>query len=189
MKFHSLLIALCLVFVPTAAFAGPLWHGVAVGTGIPFGDLGDVASTGFNVSANFDYEINTSFSVGGEIGWQFYGGNHDLETLLSAFAGTSVDVITTTIPILAHGKFIVPVGSASDAYAKVALGMYRARFEVGGGSASDNALAVGLGGGWTHRIADRRYGLEGMFHAVSTEGSSTNAFIARVLMQFGGGGI
>jgi len=192
MKFRSLLITVCLALVPTVAFAGPFWLGATAGVGIPFGDFSDVASTGFNIGGNVDYEITSRFAVGGEVGWQTYGGNDDLEKNLSARYLTSVDVTTTAVPLLVHGKFMVPAGGPSAAYAKAALGVYRTRLEVDAGINSDDEtstdFALGLGGGWTYRIGGMRYGAEGMLHFVSTEGSSTNIFMARALIQFGGGG-
>lgn len=194
MKFRSFILAVCFAVVPAAApAAGPYWIGAAGGVGVPFGDFSDVASTGFALSGIGDYPFDQHFAVGGELGWQTYGGSDNYEKALSALSGTSVDVTTTTIPILVHGKYIVPMTGNTNVYGKLALGMYHTRVEIKGGplagDASSSDFALGLGGGWMMNPgANLRYGVEGMFHFVSTEGSSTNIFLARALIQFGVGG-
>lgn len=191
MTIRNLLFAAILTAIAKPALAGSLWVGPTAGIGLPLGDFKDVASTGFNVGLLTDVEVNRNFAWGGEFGWQTYGGNDDFEKSLSASLGTSVNVTTTAVPVLLHGKLMIPSGERSIPYAKIALGLYRlkSKIEASSGDSDDSSIdfTFGIGGGWNIKAGQRaKYGFEGMFHLVSSDPSAT-IFLARAQLQFGGG--
>ena len=191
MKLRSAVLAVLFVVAPTAASAAPIQIGPTAGFGVPFGDFADIASTGFNLGVTGDLALDGPFSVGGEIGWQSFGGNDDFEKSLSAIAGSEVDVKLSMITVLVHGKTTFASSERLAPYAKLSAGIYRSslQFESAAGTDDDSSTDFGfaLGGGFL--MGDKfKYGLDASLHFISTEDESTNILLVRGQLLFGAGG-
>jgi hypothetical protein len=189
---RAIVLALLAVIAPATSLAAPIRIGPTAGLAVPFGDFGDVASTGFALGVTGDYALNDRFLVGGEIGWQTFGGSDDFEKGLSATFGTEVDVKVTTMPFLVHGTMMIAPSERLSPYAKLSAGVYRTSFEfessLGTDDDSSTDVGFGLGGGFLTGADKVKYGLDASLHFISTEGETTNILLVRGQLLFGAGG-
>lgn len=172
MKLRSPLLALALAAaLATPAAAAEFWAGVDGGLGIPIGNLSDAASTGFNLGLHGTYRMTDQFGFGGELGWQSYGGNDDLEKELSALAGTAVDVRLRVIPILAFAEYELPGQTSMVPFLRAGLGLYNLNLkaESAAGDTEDSETKFGLhvGGGLNGEVSDTiQWSVDGLYHYV-----------------------
>ena len=164
-------LALCSVSTSFAVPAQTL--GINAGLAMPMGDLGDAVGMGFFGGATYTYKLNQQFGVGGDVNYTTFGKKND------------VDFKFHMLQFGAHGKYYFPMKDGKMApYAKVGLGMYNVSETLpgvdilgvtyGGGTYSASKMGFSLGAGTTMKLNDKAsWGLEAMYHMVSTEGSSS----------------
>jgi len=180
MKLRSTFLALLLAAVVAApAAAAELWAGAQAGIGIPIGNLSDVASTGFNLGVHGLYRLTDQFGVGGELGWQSYGGNDDFEKNLSALNGQTVDATLRIIPVLAYAEYRLPGQTSMVPFLRGGLGFYNlaSKFEGQTFTDKDNETKFGLhvGGGLNGEFSDTvGWSADGLYHYVLGAASDNN---------------
>ena len=172
MKLRSSLLALAFA----ATFASPaaaaeFWGGVSAGVGIPIGSLSDVASTGFNLGLHAVYRVGDQLGLGGEVGWQGYGGNDDFEKAESVASGETVDASLRVVPVLGFAEFRLPGQASMVPFLRGGLGLYHlaAKREGQTFTSEDSETKFGLhvGGGLTGEITETiRWSVDGLYHHV-----------------------
>lgn len=172
MKLRASLSTLALVASLAApAAAAELWLGPNGGVGIPFGNLSDVASTGFNLGIHGTWLVSEQFGFGGDIGWQGYGGNDDYEKDLTALAGSSVDFKLRVLPFVAFAEYRLPPGSSLTPFVRAGAGLYHLRAEAEGGGTTSSSSRTKFGfnvGGGVHGTLTETIGwsAEALYHYV-----------------------
>ena len=194
MKFKSILLAaLIAVAGASSAHAAKMWIGPTAGLGMPMGAFSDVASTGFNLGLTGDYPLNESFVVGGEAGWHGFGGSDDFEKAQSAAIGSSVDAKVNIVPVIVHGKWMIPSGGGGmKPYLKLGLGLYRSSTKVeftgGDDTTTDTNFGYELGAGLNYPVNDNvSWGVDGAFHSIQSDGDAANLITVRAQLHFGFG--
>lgn len=187
-----------IVIAALAASAGPAaasstWIGVNGGVGLPLGDFADLADTGFQIGGSAEVEVSPMWSVGGEIGFMSFGGDSDVEDVLSFFYGESVDVSFRLIPITAIARLNFPTESNVQPFLRGGVGAYMGTSKIDGQSFSDDEsstdIGFNLGGGMTVASSGNvRFGGDVIYHYIATEDTATNLFTLRFLVLFGAGG-
>ena len=189
-----------LVLVPQAQAAkGDFMVGLNAGTGIPISDYKDAAKLGFMGGVSFGYAATENMSIGVDGSFTANDGSDDLNSLLTAVAtdlgpdgepGTSDDG-STTIPVTgkfnllqggAHAKYMFPMAEESKVspYVVVGLGVYNVKAKTESsvslytGDASENKFGGRGGLGLGYKASENvTVGVEGAFHYVNTEVTST----------------
>ena len=187
MKIRALVVAVFVLSIGAAsahAAAVSQFIGVNAGLTLPSGDLSNVAGTGFFVGGTYTYRLNEQFGIGGDVNYNSFG----KKTFSNEFA--SVDETFHMLQIGAHGKYYFPMkDSKMMPYGKVGLGIYNSSAKVetpaytigtftfpgGSTTASSSDFGFSLGVGTTMKISDKAtWGVEAMYHIVSTSGSSAD---------------
>lgn len=180
-----LLLAVIMVLAVTPAFAQPMSGkfelGMSGGVNMPVGDLGDGTKTGYVIGASAGYHLMPMLVVGAEFA---YYGNGATDDVLAAL-GPGADMNTNFTQYTAMVKFMVPVLTKHNLYAKGVAGAYTATVDfqnmppLGSGSVSDTNMGFGIGGG-IRLNGDTKYSLfaEGMFHHVTGESESAELVTA-----------
>ena len=185
-----LTLALLLGVATGAQAAGTNWLGVNGGISLPFGNFSDLASTGFNLGVTGDLSKSEMWALGGEIGWHIFGGNDELEKRRSVQLGYPDQTTIRLLPVTLHAKYLLPPTDRVAPFAKVALGLYSVKIKDDAGLArsESSTTRVGLqfGGGVNFKSKDSvRYGVELMYHYISTRDNPSNMVSLRGQLQFG----
>jgi opacity protein-like surface antigen len=151
---------------------------------MPTGDVSDFVGMGFHVGGNYDYKLDEQFGIGADLNYHMLGQKTfgEIKTKLNA------------LQIGANGKYFFPTKDAKlQPYLKVGLGLYNLSSEVSttvgsvtiSSTTSDSKFGFSGGLGLTIASTSKAsYGVEALYHAISTEGSSTNLFTLGVAYNF-----
>lgn len=192
MKFKSLITAALLTTLTVgAAHAGNNWLGVQAGAGLPSGDFGDAASTGWNFGANGTHMINHQWGFGGDLAYNAWSGSDDVSTAL----GPNADVKWTAFQATAHAIAMFPSNGNMTPYGKFGLGVYNVGNSIENatpatlnGDSSESKLGFNFGGGmnWATQ-SNMRWGVNAGYHVVPMDGGNLNFFSMGVNLMWGVG--
>jgi opacity protein-like surface antigen len=192
------LVMMALLALP--AMAGEMKPQFFVGAG--FGkwleDGAPGGSVGFQGGVLF--KVHPQFAVGGELGYQMLGKNSVQESYGGYYA--EVESKYSVIPVTAQGYWLIPVEGTMQPMISVGLGVYNFRWKadvktnvpgVGsllegiGGDDSETKAGFNFGAGvrFGEPTAKIKYGVDGKFHIISTEGESTNVIQIMARAYFG----
>ncbi len=181
-------LTLMLVAPPAHAAQGDWMIGLNGGTAIPMGDFKDGAKLGFMGGVGVGYAVTEVVSVGVDGSFIMNDGSDLLNTFLTDYAtfieGTPTTVTGKTSMIQggAHAKYMFPMSGESkiSPYAVVGLGVYnlKAKTESSNASWAGDASESKFGGrgglGLSYKASENvGVGVEGTFHYISTDISST----------------
>ncbi len=190
MKLKSAILAVSLLaFGAGAAHAGQWSMGLNAGAGMPTGDYGDIAATGWNIGGNVNNMVNNNWGFGADLGYHSWGVNKDLKATFAPGDKLSLSAIQAT----AHAMYNFPVNGNAKPYFQAGLGLYnfRPKAESGGVSVSDSHSDLGFnfGGGMNFATqGNMTWGFGGAYHVIKTAGTvNANTFTAGLNLNFGMG--
>ena len=162
--------------------------GLNAGTGIPISDYKDAAKIGFMGGVGFSYGATENLSIGVDGSFTANSGSDDLNAALTAVAtaaeGTPTEV-TGKFNLLnggAHLKYMFPMaeGSMMSPYIVAGAGVYNVKAKTESpnatytGDVSENKFGLRGGLGLGYKTSENvTIGLEGAFHYINTEITST----------------
>ena len=184
MKLKSMVLASTVaLFAAGVAQAAPGWVGVTGGIGVPTGDFGDAAESGFNGGVTGTWGLNKMFGIGADVVYHQFKGK-DLP------AGDELTV--TPLQATAHVCWMPELaGSKAMPYLTAGAGVYatKVKYEAGttsGFASSDTTLTkfgFNVGGGVSWKVNDKfAPGIEAKYHNISTEGTSTSFFTVAITL-------
>lgn len=145
------------------------------GTGIPMGDFKDAAKLGFMGGVGATYMVSNALGLGVDGAFIKNSPSDDLKTFL--------DPVTVKFSMLqggAHVKYMFPMSEESkiNPYVVAGAGIYnfKAKFEGTGAPAEESDSKFGGRGGlglMFKASGNVNVGMEGTFHHIATDGSST----------------
>lgn len=187
MKLKSAVLAVSLLaFGAGAAHAGSWSLGLNGGAGMPTGNFGDFASTGWNVGVNATNMVNNNWGFGADLGYHAWGAK---EEVLSPGEDLNFSAIQAT----ARGIYQFQTNSNMQPFMQMGLGMYNLGQKSEGGPSGDydnssSELGFNFGAGMNFATqGDMRWGISGLYHSIQTEGESTNMFTLGLNVNFGMG--
>jgi len=196
MKFKAVVLSMGLLVLGVgAAHASSNWIGVNGGFGIPTGDYGDAASTGWNLGVTGTHMVNDQWGVGGDLGYHAWSGSDDINAAAVLLYGPGSEFSWSAFQATAHAVMAFPTKGTVTPYATMGLGLYNvgAKLESPSGDADDSQSKFGFnfGGGMTFAgNGNMRWGMNGAFHFVPAEedlGSDVNFMTLGVHMTWGVG--
>lgn len=176
-----LLSLLLMLAIAPAVVRADNSFGVNAGLALPVGDFKDAVAKGFNGGVNFTMNASEQVGFGVDLGYLGFG---ELDYLL--FDGTDFIPVASkakAIQATAFGKLNLSTGDMAP-YLKAGAGLYHLKTEAAAtdgsflfaGEATENVFGVNLGAGIDWKAGGNgRFGLEGLYHIIMTEGSSTQA--------------
>jgi opacity protein-like surface antigen len=149
---------------------GSTWLGVSGGAGIPTGDYGDAAGTGWHLGVTGTRMLNDQFGIGGDAGYHAWGPSEDVEDALAPGEEISWSAVQAT----AHGILMFPTRSNVKPYARFGLGLYNVGFDFESPSGdfddSESKLGFNLGGGMNFLTSgNTRWGMAAALHFIPAE--------------------
>ena len=198
MQFKSAIMGVALLaFCAGAANAdGSNWLGLNAGVGMPSGNYGDAASTGWNFGVTGTHMLNEQWGVGGDVGYHMWNASKDLQAATEAAFGPGSEFKWSAIQATAHAMLRMPTSSSVKPYAQVGLGLYSLTGSLnspaGDVSTSKSKLGYNFGlGADLMTSGNMKYGVTGAYHMIPAEkdfGSDVNEFSFALNAQWGVGG-
>src|SRR5262245_36002418 len=97
MRFKAAVLGAALLMLGAgAASAGSNYVGLNGRAGLPMGDYGDVAGTGWNLGASGKHYINDMWGFGADLGYHGWGASDDLESSLPSGDKVSFTALQAT---------------------------------------------------------------------------------------------
>lgn len=174
MKFKSVVLsAALLMFGVGAANASATWLGVNGGAGVPSGDFGDVAATGWQFGATGTRMVNDQWGFGGDVNYHMWNASDDLANTF----GPGEELKMSALQATAHVMMAFPTQSTVSPYAKVGLGVYNvgSKFESPAGDTdnSESNFGFNFGGGMNFATSgNMRWGVNAAYHVVNTDSNT-----------------
>lgn len=187
--------AALLVLVVGTANAGSNWVGFNGGAGIPTGDYGNAANTGWNLGVSGTHMIDDQWGFGADVGYLAWGASDDLNALAVTTIGPGSEFNWSAIQATAHGVMQFPTQGSVHPYAQVGMGLYSMDLKLkspsGNQSTSKSELGYNVGGGVNFPTSSNmKWGISGAYHIVPTGsdyGSDVNFFSLGVNLMWGVG--
>lgn len=187
-KVLPMVVLLLALAVPAAAAGnGEIIVGGAAGAGIPTGDFGDLADTGFSGGAFVDYMVTPNLGLGVDAMFHGPGGK---ESFINTLPNSIDDVTFEIMQFTAHGRWVFMPEQSVMPYAVAGGGVYNFKTNYHGTGLSDNTSTKGgiFGGvGADYKLTSMiRIGAEGVWHDVFTQGNSSQLFsvLGRLSLAF-----
>ncbi len=175
MRFAGAVVGTALLtLVAGTAFAGSDWIGMGGGAGVPAGNYGDAANTGWQLGATGTHMVNTQWGIGGDLGYHAWAGSSDLNAAAQVLFGPGSEYRWSAFQATAHGVMAFPTQSNVKPYAQVGLGLYELALKLdspsGNGDTSKSKLGFNLGGGMNFVTrSNMRWGIAATYHIVPAE--------------------
>ncbi len=83
--------AALLVLMAGTANAGSDWIGFSGGAGIPTGDYGNAANTGWQLGATGTHMLNSQWGIGADVAYHAWSGSNDLNAPAETLVGPGPD--------------------------------------------------------------------------------------------------
>jgi opacity protein-like surface antigen len=194
MKFKAMVLGVALLTLGVgAAHAGSNWVGFSGGAGIPTGDYGDAAATGWHLGVTGTHMVNDQWGIGGDLGYHAWGGSSDLNAAAEATFGPGSEISFSALQANVHGVLNFPTQSNVKPYAQVGFGLYdiaeKLKSPLGNDDTSKSKFGLNFGGGMNFaNSGNMQWGLNGAYHLVPAQddfGSDINFFTLGVNMMWG----
>ena len=180
-----LTLMVVIVLAVTPAFAQPMSGkfelAASGGVNMPTGDIGDGTNTGYVFAGSAGIRVMPMLVLGAEFGYYSNGASDDVLAAL----GAGADMTTSFTQYAVMGKFMFPMLTDHNMYAKGLVGAYTATvsFEnlplIGSGETSDTNFGFGIGGGLRLNGSSKySFFAEGMFHNIMGETQDAQMFSA-----------
>lgn len=185
-------VAIASLFVFTTQSQAQVRVGATLGAGVPLGDFGDFAKTGFGGSAHVKYFLSEQFALGLNIGYYSFGGE-DIEVTLPFIGTTTIEGATTNIiPVTVAAEYYF-TSEGFKPYAGLDLGLYFSGSDAEDAEGESNfgiAPTLGFSYGLNESIdlnVNAKYNM--IFGEDAAGETATNAFLginAGILFNIGG---
>jgi opacity protein-like surface antigen len=191
MRSKALILAVALLVLGVgAANAGTNWIGFSGGAGIPTGDFGNAASTGWHLGATGTHMMNDQWGIGGDLGYHAWGGSSDANSAAEVLFGPGSKFSYTAFQATAHAVMTFPTQSNVKPYANAGLGVYdigsKLSSPTGDATSSDTKLGFNFGGGMNFvSSGNMRWGLDAAYHIVPDSNSNFDFFTLGVNLMWG----
>jgi hypothetical protein len=183
LKGVTLGIALMTIIAGTAN-AGPTWLGITGGTGIPTGDYGNVANTGWNLGAIMTRQVNETWGIGADLGYHAWSVPSEYEALVGS------DLSWRGFQATGHAIAKFSTQSQLTPYAKLGAGLYNMKLtaEADNSSVDENKLGINGSLGLDFPSSgNQKWGIIGSYHHVPSDGSAFNFFTFGLNVRWGVG--
>ena len=185
-------ILVLLLWAPSANAAlskGQWLLGASGGLLIPVADFKDVGATGFGLSADADYVLGPSGSIGANVAYNRNGFSNDLKTAIQLATGLPIDGHYTVMHYGAHGRFFLAPESKTKPFIAVGGGLYnfKATATLYGASSSNSETKGGINGGLGLLFDAGRSahaGIQGTFHNIIVDGPDVQYINAAAVLLF-----
>jgi opacity protein-like surface antigen len=173
-KFMVLCAALLMLGVGSAN-AASTWIGFNGGAGIPTGDYGDAAATGFQFGGTATYMMNSQWGMGADVGYHMWNGSEDANAGAELLFGPGSEFKWSALQATAHVMLNIPTQSSNvSPYLRGGFGIYNIglKLESPSGDADDSESKVGfnLGAGMNFLSStSMKWGINGQYHIVPTD--------------------
>ena len=172
MRFKAAVLGTALLMLGAgAASAGSNYVGLTGGAGLPMGDYGDVAGTGWNIGASGTHYINDMWGFGADLGYHGWGASEDLESSLPSGDKISFTALQAT----AHAVMAFQTSGNVRPYAKFGAGMYNLglKYEsatLGDADESESKFGYNVGAGMNFLTSSNmRWGVYGAYHIIPVD--------------------
>jgi hypothetical protein len=184
-----------LLFGAGVASAQGTWLGVNAGAGIPSGNYGDAASTGWNAGVTGTHMLNEQWGLGADLGYHAWGGSDALNASMETLYGSGSEFKWSAIQATGHAMFRIPTTGTVKPYARVGAGLYDIKGKLSSptGDVDNSKSKLGFNFGAGIQIpngSNRMWGIAATYHVISAEndfGSNVDAFSLGVNMMWGVG--
>ena len=173
------------LFASAAHAQTPVSFGLGGGATLPLGDFGDAAKTGFHGMGLVEFQ-----PAGLPVGIRFDASYHRI-----GFSDLFEDVVGAGNHQIIMGTlngvytFTTAAESKFHPYIVAGVGAYNAKANVeDADNNSETKFGINGGAGFNFGMGSASVFLEGRFHNIFTEGSSTNFVPITLGVRFGGGG-
>jgi opacity protein-like surface antigen len=194
MKFKAAVLGVALLTVSVgAAHAGSNWIGFSGGAGIPTGDYGDAAATGWHIGATGTHMMNDQWGIGGDLAYHAWGGSDELNAATEAAFGPNSEITWSAIQANVHGTMMFPTKSTMKPYAQAGVGLYNVSAKLSSPSGDDDTskskLGFNFGGGMDFAgSGNMHWGVDAGYHLISAKddlGADVNFFTVGVNLMWG----
>lgn len=196
MKFKAVVLsAALLMFGVGAANASSTWLGVTGGAGVPTGDYGDAAATGFQFGVTGTRMVNDQWGIGGDVCYHMWNGSDDLNAAAELAFGPGSEFKWSALQATAHVIVAIPTQGTMSPYLKGGMGIYNISSKLespaGDADASESKFGFNVGAGMNFASSgNMRWGVGGQLHIVPAEedlGSNINFMTLGVNVMWGVG--
>lgn len=182
MKLKPAVLAVSLLaFAANAANAGSWSFGLNGGAGMPTGDFGNLAGTGWNIGVTTTSMVNEKWGFGADLGYHSWGASDDIEALLGPGESYSLRGIQAT----GHAVLRVPTNGNITPYFKVGTGLYNLaeKLEDASGdlSNSESRFGFNFGAGMLFSTqGNMTWGFNGTYHIAPADNNGIDADVFTV---------
>lgn len=175
MRFRvAVLGAALMVLGAGAASAGSNYVGMTGGAGVPMGDYGDAAGTGWHLGATGTHQVNDTWGFGGDLCYHSWGGSEELNDALEATFGPGSEMSFAALQATAHAVMNFQTSGSVHPYAKFGMGLYSigAKLETPSGDddTSESKFGFNIGAGMNFpSSSNMRWGVAGAYHIIPAE--------------------
>lgn len=193
MKFKIVVLCAALLAMGAgAANAASNWVGVVGGAGVPTGDYGDAATTGWQLGATGTHMLNEKWGVGADVGYHAWNGSSDANSAAEAAFGAGSEWKWSAIQATAQATYALPAKGSLASYLKGGLGFYgvTGKLNSPSGDVTDtqNKLGYNIGAGMNFASSgSTRWGLVGQYHIVPIDNQNVDFMTFGINMMWGVG--
>jgi opacity protein-like surface antigen len=193
MKLKSVILcAALMMFGVGAASASSTWLGVVGGAGLPTGDYGDVASTGWQFGVTGTRMVNDQWGIGGDIGYHMWNGSNDANAAAELAFGAGSEWKWSALQATGHAILAIPTQGKVSPYLRGGLGIYNVTSKLespaGDTDASESKLGFNVGAGMNFASSGKaRWGVVGQYHIVPVESSNVDFLTVGLNVMWGVG--
>jgi hypothetical protein len=169
MRIKAAVLAVTLCMFAGSAYAGSTWIGGNGGVGLPTGDYGDMAATGWHLGGTAMRQVNENWGFGGELGYHSWGGSN-----LVNVGGDKWNF--SAVQATGQARFMIPSSGNVKPYLSAGVGMYSfgAKLTSASGnmdtSESDMGFNFGAGMNFMSK-GNSTWGFDGSYHVINTSGT------------------
>lgn len=176
--------AALLVLMAGTANAGSDWIGFSGGAGIPTGDYGNAANTGWQLGATGTHMLNSQWGIGADVAYHAWSGSNDLNAAAETLFGPGSEYKWSAVQATAHATMAFPTQGNAKPYMQAGLGLYELSLKLSSPSGDNNTskskFGFNLGGGMDFLTShNMRWGIAANYHIVPAQndlGSDLNFF-------------
>ncbi|MCK4549330.1 MAG: outer membrane beta-barrel protein [Candidatus Krumholzibacteria bacterium] len=150
-KICMLMVSILILALPAASFGvekGDMEFGIGAGAGIPIGDFGDFAKTGYLFGVNFGYYVTPVFTLGLKADYHHFGASEDYMDILELLLVEGLEADFSIFQGTAYARYILVPGKFAP-YIKGGAGLYNVKETWSGGDESGDSSDsyFGISGG------------------------------------------
>ena len=178
----AVLCAALLTLSVGSANAASTWIGLNGGAGVPTGDYGDAASTGFHFGGTATFMMNSQWGMGADLGYHMWNGSDDANAAAELLFGSGSEFKWSALQATAHVMLNIPTQGNVAPYLRGGFGLYNVglKLDSPSGDADDTESKVGfnLGAGMNFLTSSTmKWGINGQYHLVPTDLDSDVNFL------------